>query len=77
MNVKFNGNYGGSKNMAYNNYIIALQSLRRDLECRIDNEIEECMRGRGNSSRLKDSLEYVIETSNVLKGIYKEDETMN
>lgn len=63
--------------MAYNNYIIELQSLRRKLENKIDNEIEECMRGRGDSSRLKDSLEYVIETTNVLKGAYKEDETMN
>ena len=62
--------------MAYNNYIIALQSLRRSLEDRIDNEIEECMRGRGDSSRLKDSLEYVIESSNVLKGAYREDENM-
>ena len=31
--------------MAYNNYIIELQSLRRKLENKIDNEIEECMRG--------------------------------
>ena len=62
--------------MAYNNYIIALQSLRRSLEDRIDNEIEECMRGRGDSFRLKDSLEYVIESSNVLKGAYREDENM-
>ena len=62
--------------MAYNNYIIALQSLRRSLEDRIDNEVEECMRGRGDSSRLKDSLEYVIESSNVLKGAYREDENM-
>ena len=62
--------------MAYNNHIIALQSLRRSLEDRIDNEIEECMRGRGDSSRLKDSLEYVIESSNVLKGAYREDENM-
>ena len=62
--------------MAYNNYIITLQSLRRSLEDRIDNEIEECMRGRGDSSRLKDSLEYVIESSNVLKGAYREDENM-
>ena len=62
--------------MAYNNYIIALQSLRRSLEDRIDNEIEACMRGRGDSSRLKDSLAYVIESSNVLKGAYREDENM-
>lgn len=62
--------------MAYNGYIIALQALRRDVEHRIDNEIEECLRGRGNSARLKDSLEYLIETSNVLKGIYKDDEQM-
>lgn len=62
--------------MEYNSYIMALQALRRDVEHRIDNEIEECLRGRGDSSRLKDSLEYLIETSNVLKGIYKEDEQM-
>lgn len=61
--------------MAYNNYIAALQSLRKDLENRIDNEIEECMRGRGDSAKLKDSLEYVVEQSHVLRGIYKEDET--
>ena len=61
--------------MAYNNYIATLQSLRKDLENRIDNEIEECMRGRGNSAKLKDSLEYVIEQSQVLRGTYKEDET--
>lgn len=61
--------------MAYNNYIAALQSLRKDLENRIDNEIEECMRGRGDSAKLKNSLEYVIEQSHVLRGIYKEDET--
>lgn len=61
--------------MAYNNYIAALQSLRKDLENRIDNEIEECMRGRGDSAKLKDSLEYVIEQSQVLRGTYKEDET--
>ena len=61
--------------MAYNNYIAALQTLRKDLENRIDNEIEECMRGRGNSAKLKDSLEYVIEQSQVLRGTYKEDET--
>ncbi len=61
--------------MAYNNYIVALQGLRRDLENRIDNEIEETMRGRGDSTRLKESLEYLIEESSVLKGIYKEYET--
>ena len=61
--------------MTYNNYIATLQSLRKDLENRIDNEIEECMRGRGNSAKLKDSLEYVIEQSQVLRGTYKEDET--
>lgn len=62
--------------MAYNNYIVALQGLRKSLEDRIDSEIEECMRGRGNSERLKDSLLYLIEDSGVLKGIYKEDEAM-
>lgn len=60
--------------MAYNRYILDLHALRRDFENRIDNEIEECMRGRANPARLKDSLKYIIETSNVLNSTYKEDE---
>ena len=61
--------------MAYNNYIASLQSLRKTLEDRIDNEVEECMRGRGDSARLKESLEYIIDQSHALRGTYKEDET--
>lgn len=61
--------------MAYNNYIIGLQVLRRDFDNRIDNEIEECMRGRGDSKKLKESLEYMIETSVTLNGQFKYDET--
>ncbi|MBQ2886476.1 MAG: hypothetical protein IJE43_22380 [Alphaproteobacteria bacterium] len=61
--------------MAYNNYISSLQSLRKDLENRIDNEIEECIRGRGDSEKLKSSLEYIVEQSQVLQGVYKDDET--
>ena len=60
--------------MTYNVYIEALMALRRDLENRIDNEIDECMRGRGDSAKFKESLKYVIETSKVLNGVYKEDE---
>lgn len=62
--------------MAYNRYIAALQGLRKELENRIDNEIEEVMRGRGDSTRLKDSLEYVIESSKLLDGLYKDEEQM-
>ena len=62
--------------MAYNNYIVALQGLRRDFDNRIDNEIEECMCGRGNSEKLKESLEYMIETSYVLNGQFKYDEAV-
>ena len=58
----------------YNNYIVALQSLRREIESKIDNEVEECMRGRGDSKRLKESFEYIIETSHVLNGVYKNEE---
>ena len=50
-------------------YVLGL-SRRQILEYEncIDNEIEECIRGRGDLSGLKDSLEYIIKTSNVLKG---------
>ena len=61
--------------MEYNRYIAELMSLRKSLENRIEDEIEECMRGRGNSAKLKESLEYIIEESHVLKGIYKEQES--
>jgi len=33
------------------------------------------MRGKGNSENLKDSLEYLIEDSNVLSGAFKKYET--
>jgi len=61
--------------MGYNNYIESLMNLRRNIETKIDNEIEECMRGRGNSRNLKESLEYLINNSKVLNGKYSEDET--
>jgi hypothetical protein len=62
--------------MAFNRYIAALQGLRKESENRIDSEIEETMRGRGNSARLKDSLEYIIESSKLLDGLYKEEEQL-
>jgi hypothetical protein len=62
--------------MAFNRYIAALQGLRKEFENRIDSEIEETMRGRGNSARLKDSLEYIIESSKLLDGLYKEEEQL-
>lgn len=58
----------------YNNYISGLLTLRRNFDNRIDNEIEECMRGRGSSARLKDSLEYIIDTSNLLQGSCADEE---
>lgn len=75
--------------MAYNNYIVALQGLRgisiielimrfeislQQFHCFRQWVVHECMLGRGDSKRLKESLEYVIEISNALKGIYKNDE---
>lgn len=60
--------------MAYNPYINGLISLRKEFENRIDVEIEEVMKGRGNSEKLKDSLSYIIENDNILKGCYKEYE---
>lgn len=60
--------------MAYNAYIDALISLRRNLDNRIDNEIDGCMRGRGDSANLKEGLKYIIESAKVLNGAYKEDE---
>lgn len=62
--------------MAFNRYIVALQGLRKEFENRIDSEIEETLRGRGDSAKLKDSLEYIIESSKLLDGLYKEDEQL-
>lgn len=60
--------------MKTNMYILDLISLRKQFENRIDTEIEETMKGRGDSTKLEDSLNYIIETANVLKGCYKEYE---
>lgn len=60
----------------YNHYISGFLDLRRNIENRIDNEIEEVMRGRGSSEKLKDSLKYLIEDSNVLNGAFKKYETI-
>ncbi len=60
----------------YNHYIAGLLDLRRNIENRIDGEIEDVMRGKGNSEKLKDSLEYLIEDSNVLSGAVKKYETI-
>lgn len=68
-------NFMEEKDIAYNAYINALISLRKDLDNRIDNEIDECMRGRGDSANLKESLRYIIDVSKVLNGAYKEYET--
>lgn len=60
----------------YNYYIASLQGLRRTIDNRIDSEIEEAMRKRGDSEKLKDSLRYIIEDDNVLAGRLKKYETM-
>lgn len=60
----------------YNYYIASLQGLRRSIDNKIDSEIEEAMRGRGNSEKLRDSLEYLIEDSNVLSGAFKKYEAI-
>lgn len=39
-------------------YIKALLDLRRTIDNRIDNEIEETLRGREDSKRLMESIEY-------------------
>lgn len=59
----------------YNNYISGLMSLRRDLDNLIDNEIEDTLRGRGNSESLKESLMYKLNDAGAINGRYKEDET--
>lgn len=60
----------------FNQYIEGLLLLRRDLDAIIDNEINSVMHERGNSTALKESLEYKIETARVLQGVYKEKETL-
>lgn len=60
----------------YNQYIAGLISLRRELNNIIDSEIEEAMRGRGSSEKLKDSLEYRLEEAQILHGRYKEHEAI-
>lgn len=58
----------------FNSYISGLLNLRREIDSRIDNEIEECTRGRGDSKELKDGLEYVLQNNAALSGRYKDDE---
>lgn len=60
--------------MAYSIYASALLDLRRELENRIDSEIEDWMRGRADSEKLKESLLYIIEHNYALNGGYKQDE---
>ena len=60
--------------MAYNVYVSALLDLRRELESRIDSEVEDWMRGRADSERLKESILYIIEHNYALDGGYKQDE---
>ncbi len=60
--------------MAYNVYASALLDLRRELGQRIDSEVEDWMRGRGDSEKLKESLLYIIECNYALGGGYRRDE---
>lgn len=59
----------------YNKYIAELMTLRRELDTRIDEEIEETMRGRGDSAKLKESLLYRLNDTGAINGHYKADET--
>ncbi len=59
----------------YNNYISGLMALRRDLDNLIDNEIEETLRGRGDSASLKESLMYRLNDTGAINGRYKDEET--
>ena len=61
--------------MKNNNYISGLLALRREINSRIDTEIENTIKGRGNSRGFKESITYVVEESPVLNGRYREDET--
>lgn len=63
--------------MAMNQYISGLLSLRREIDNRIDNEIEDVIRKCGNSCQLKKSLEYVIEDNAALNGRYSKYEKNN
>ena len=60
----------------YNVYIDSLLSLRRDIDSRIDNEIEETMRGRGCSSNLRLSLLHILDDNCCLSGKYAEHEVI-
>ena len=60
--------------MEYNVYVSALLDLRRAIESRIDSEVEDWMRGRADSERLKESILYIIEHNYALDGGYKQDE---
>lgn len=62
--------------MTYNHYISGLLELRRRLDNRIDNEIEDCMRNRGNSESLKESLLYILNDNAAINGAYKKEETV-
>lgn len=53
--------------MKQNNYIAQLMTLRRSIEARIDNEIEDALRGYGDSKRFQESMEYVLENSFAFK----------
>lgn len=48
-------------------YITDLLALRRQVENRIDNEIQDCLRGRENPDKVKESLNYMIDTSHAFK----------
>ena len=60
--------------MVYNVYLSSLLDLRRELENRIDSEVEDCMRGRADSEKLKESILYIIEHNYALDGGYKQYE---
>lgn len=59
----------------HNIYISGLMSLRRDLDNLIDNEIENTLKGRGNSASLKESLLYRLDDTGAINGRYKAEET--
>ena len=60
--------------MSYNVYASSLLDLRREIESRIDSEVEDWMRGRADSGKLKESLLYIIEHNYALDGGYKKEE---
>lgn len=63
-------------NRFYNPYILSLMTLRKSIENRIDVEIEETMRGRGNHKNLKESLKSMIDESTAIRGRYSEYENI-